>query len=1297
MRSSLRRRRGAAATRRFHLPVFEPLEPRVVLSIGMIELGPSDNIALDQPRVAVELLEDMDPDPMRENWRSLGPDYFNTFLLDTGANSVMVMASATGELDGFVIEGQFEELGVAGTHMLDTSAPYRFDYAGTSGIRHTIDPARVLSDAEVDFSQMGPWGIVGMPGMAGQVTSLDMTVWSGGGSGLELYMITEFRNDLPPSNGHRYALALDNRIAFYPEDSADPDDILPVWADVPFLTATPTVNGVERAGNFLFDTGGQMSVLSEHLAFELGLDSNGDGLLNSADDRFVTYQAVGGVGGEVSVPVFALDEVRITVTQVATGEEVELVWTDLEWLITEIDAGPDQLPLDGVFGADLLTSGWFYAFFYPDMPDGYIDQLYFDFRDWAIYDGTPQQRSGTVYFDLNESVDVVVPYGPGVRIRETDRTTEVIEGFQTDTYSISLTSIPSAPVQITVMADDQLLVSTDDGDTFHSSVIVTLNDKTPQTITVAGIQDEVPEGVHTGLITHTVASADPDYDNMSVRDVVVKVKDYRAIVHISSDPEGHHEIESIDIAEGAPEIAYWICLEEPVSDVTYVAVDYPQDQVYARNLRPPIPGLDFWWEFTPSNWDVPQQVLISAVDDNVPEGLHVVSVMHLAIDSSTFEILGETFLSVHITDNDAGSVLITESAGQTTITEDGGTDTYQIALSTTPTGPVQITVSADAQVQISLDGTSFTSALVLTLDDTTPRTVIVQAVDDNIDEGTHVGIISHAITGAVVDPKYPTSLPIAEVRATIIDNDQAGLRIAADAAGQVALDSISVVEGVAEQYWLVLTSEPRRDVTIFLGSDAGQVIAVDDAHPTNAFVLFTPLDWNVPQAVRVAAIADGIVEGPHTDRINHHLFSADPLYQGSVALPVYISDPPAAVVGRHIFYNNSAWDGKNGAANSADDNAIATDKQALVAGQQATFANYTSYSRGINGLMIDVVNLADPEGLSVADFEFRTGNHNNPDSWPLLALSPDQITITVRPGAGVDGSDRVTILLPDSAVRKTWLQVTMKATAATSLAAADVHYWGNAVGDSGNSQTDTAVNILDALGVRANLRSLLNPAPIDFRFDYNRDQQVNVLDELVVRANLTSLLTDLELLDLRGLGGGGEGEAEGEGEEREAAQGPDDRWSPMVGTLRPLTFGGGNAALPGTALSQVTRSMALLRPGPYLHASVALTVDAQLDLPTAIDPPRALGPQEAALAAAILHHPDRPRTDRSPGPRPLDAAPTNLRDPDVPVGFASSTGNAEQQDGSVVRPPRVAQLRASGEPHALDLALTELLAEWDLP
>ncbi|MDP6637593.1 MAG: lamin tail domain-containing protein, partial [Phycisphaerae bacterium] len=142
------------------------------------------------------------------------------------------------------------------------------------------------------------------------------------------------------------------------------------------------------------------------------------------------------------------------------------------------------------------------------------------------------------------------------------------------------------------------------------------------------------------------------------------------------------------------------------------------------------------------------------------------------------------------------------------------------------------------------------------------------------------------------------------------------------------------------------------------------------------------------------------------------------------------------IVGRHVFYNNSAWDGVS------DDDAIASDKTALLAGQTAGFANYTSYSRGINGIMVDIDGMTGTPDAS--DFIIKVNASDDPDTW---SAGPTP-TVTVRPGEGVGGSDRVTLVWPDGAIANQWVEVTVLATADTGLAAADVFYFGNAVGET---------------------------------------------------------------------------------------------------------------------------------------------------------------------------------------------------------------------------------------------------------
>ena len=125
-----------------------------------------------------------------------------------------------------------------------------------------------------------------------------------------------------------------------------------------------------------------------------------------------------------------------------------------------------------------------------------------------------------------------------MRIRESERSTAVIEGMATDTYTIALGTVPTASVQVTVAADDQLLLSSDGGITYASTLVLTFTDRLAQTITVAGIEDLTLEGLHTGVITHTVSSADPDYNGIAVRDLTVTIRDFREVVRITSDRSG---------------------------------------------------------------------------------------------------------------------------------------------------------------------------------------------------------------------------------------------------------------------------------------------------------------------------------------------------------------------------------------------------------------------------------------------------------------------------------------------------------------------------------------------------------------------------------------------------------------------------------------------------------------------------------------------------------------------------------------------------------------------------------------
>ncbi|MEM1108093.1 MAG: hypothetical protein AAGH99_05310 [Planctomycetota bacterium] len=214
-----------------------------------------------------------------------------------------------------------------------------------------------------------------------------------------------------------------------------------------------------------------------------------------------------------------------------------------------------------------------------------------------------------------------------------------------------------------------------------------------------------------------------------------------------------------------------------------------------------------------------------------------------------------------------------------------------------------------------------------------------------------------------------------------------------------------------------------------------------------------------------------------------------------------------SVVGRNVFYNGSVFDGGLD-INASDDNAIATDKVALLPGETATSANYTSYSQGINGLIIDIAGLSSLQ-LTRDDFEVRVGNTASVNSWstgPLIS------SVFVREGSGVGGSDRVTLAFENGAITNTWVEITVLANGNTGLSADDVFYFGNWVGETGNDGT-TSVDGTDRLLVQNNQTSLFDPpVQITSPYDFNRDGVVNGLDRILVLNSQTNIFEKLTLV-----------------------------------------------------------------------------------------------------------------------------------------------------------------------------------------
>jgi len=192
-----------------------------------------------------------------------------------------------------------------------------------------------------------------------------------------------------------------------------------------------------------------------------------------------------------------------------------------------------------------------------------------------------------------------------------------------------------------------------------------------------------------------------------------------------------------------------------------------------------------------------------------------------------------------------------------------------------------------------------------------------------------------------------------------------------------------------------------------------------------------------------------------------------------------------------------------GATGSSAATSLATDKVPLLPGQSSTYANYTNYNRGLNGLVVDVVGLPATvtETQLAASLQFANWNGIAAAGFVALPLAAVP-TVSIVQG-GVAGSRRVQITFPDNTVQNTWLRVTVLANSDTLLAANDVFYFGNVIGELniGNTATRLRVNGQDVALILANQSPGANSVNVTNIFDLDRNGRVNGLDYSILLAN----------------------------------------------------------------------------------------------------------------------------------------------------------------------------------------------------
>jgi endonuclease V-like protein UPF0215 family len=244
--------------------------------------------------------------------------------------------------------------------------------------------------------------------------------------------------------------------------------------------------------------------------------------------------------------------------------------------------------------------------------------------------------------------------------------------------------------------------------------------------------------------------------------------------------------------------------------------------------------------FTPDNWDLPQPVLVTAVDDNVVDGPQVtavtVSVDQEASDSS-FASVSDQLVYVTTEDDDIAGFILSEAA--LTVSESGTTATFTAMLTARPNTYVTLVALSGNEAEAMVSPTVLTFA---PSEWDQPQTVTVTGVDDPRIDGDQTTLVTVGV--AVISDGYFREL--ADQTVSVITEDD-------DMAGFVLSKTLTLVSesGTTDTFTVVLTAQPETQVTLTVsGSDSSE------ATVSPAVLVFSPASWNLPQAVTVVGVDD---------------------------------------------------------------------------------------------------------------------------------------------------------------------------------------------------------------------------------------------------------------------------------------------------------------------------------------------------------------------------------------------------------------------------------------------------------
>jgi len=248
--------------------------------------------------------------------------------------------------------------------------------------------------------------------------------------------------------------------------------------------------------------------------------------------------------------------------------------------------------------------------------------------------------------------------------------------------------------------------------------------------------------------------------------------------------------------------------------------------------------------FTTANWGATQKVTVSGVDDAIVDGDRSYNVQVTGSSTDQNYRYSATTLTLINKDDDVVGLKVTAAANLQT-TEAGGKVTFTVALTSQPTGNVNVTVSSSN----TKEGLAAPASLVpFTASNwSVPQTVTVTGVNDAIADGNQTYTVTIKTASSSADPKYAQLGPSTVSLVNANDADAVGIT--------VAPTSCATTPGTTAKFTVVLKSQPLGPVNISITSDTPMEGSVEPA-----MLSFTASNWDTVQEVTVTGVDDGTTD-----------------------------------------------------------------------------------------------------------------------------------------------------------------------------------------------------------------------------------------------------------------------------------------------------------------------------------------------------------------------------------------------------------------------------------------------------